>query len=125
MLHIKNRVLQGEPKFARWDAALKAEYAELQGQSSGRLAPKSHLDVVTDKSGLLERFESLGAILRVRHACLCIDLFNSLKGCEPSSMSSNKSLQDSLSAMHILYRQHVNACAACTSVLHCSIMTQT
>lgn len=124
MLHIKNGVLQGEPKFARWDAALKAEYAELQGQSSGRPAPKSHLDVVTDKSGLFERFESLGALLRVRHACLCIEqLFNSLTGRDPSFTSSNKSLQVSLTVMHMLYRRHVNAWAACTSILYCGSMT--
>lgn len=78
MLHINNRVLQGEPKFARWVAALKAECAELQDQSSGRPAPKSHLDVATDESGLFKKFESLGATLRVRHACLCIYMSNNL-----------------------------------------------
>lgn len=58
--------MQGEPEFKRWDAALKAEYAKLQSARSGT---KAHLDLVTDGSGLAEKFESLGATLQVRHAC--------------------------------------------------------
>ena len=68
MLHIKDHFLQGEPRFARWDAILKAECAELQGRFSGGPAPMSHLHIMTDNPGLFERFESLGATLRVRHA---------------------------------------------------------
>ena len=60
--------VQGEPEFDRWDAILKAEYAEME---SGRSGAKAHLDLMTDKSGLAERFESLGAMLRVKHACNC------------------------------------------------------
>ena len=58
--------MQGEPDLKRWDAALKAEYAELQ---SGRSGAKAHLGPLTDESGLAEKFESLGATLRVRRAC--------------------------------------------------------
>lgn len=59
--------MQGEPKFGRWDAALKSEYAALQ-DPSGKPPPRSRQDVVTDHSGVLEKFEGLGAVLRVGHA---------------------------------------------------------
>ena len=68
MLDNTYSVVQGEPEFKRYEAALKAEHAK---RKSGRSSANIHLGLMTDEPGLAERCESLGATLRVRHASLC------------------------------------------------------
>lgn len=57
--------LQGEPKFERWKAELEAPYKSPQLNPSAKQPPRTHAGMVVDHPELTEKFESLGATLRV------------------------------------------------------------
>lgn len=59
-------VLQGEPNFDRWKAELEAPYKPPQTASSAKPTPRAHANTMSDYPELTEKFEALGAILRVR-----------------------------------------------------------